>query len=102
KQIEDGVGAGRSTQADMEQARARLAQSRATESNTRQALRTAEALYRREVGGFPGELQLPATPYNALAASVDAEVDGALSHSPTLDIFESDIEVAYAESQGTK
>jgi len=83
EQIQDGVAAGRSTQADMEQVRARLAQSRATESSTRQALRTAEALYRREVG-------------------VESEVVQVVSHSPTLDIFAADIETAYAEAKQTK
>ncbi len=102
QQIEDGVGAGRSTDADMQQVRARLAQARATESSTRQALRAAEAQYRQEVGDAPGDLKLPTTPYEGLGSSVEAEVDKALSFSPTLDIFESDIEVAYAESLGTK
>ena len=100
-QIEDGVGAGRSTQADFEQARARLSQAQATESSTRQSLRTAEAQYKREVGQMPGTLSLPETPYTALAQSVDSEVDKALSHSPTLDIFASDIEVTRAESDQT-
>lgn len=101
-QIEEGVAAGRSTQADTDQARARLAQSRATEASTRQALRTAEAQYREEVGENPGNLSLPTTPFDALAADVEAEVDRSLSHSPTLDIFEADIETAYAESKSTK
>lgn len=101
-QIEQGVGAGRSTQADLEQARARLAQARATESSTRQALRNAEAKYREEVGAAPGDLKMPATPYEGVAASVDAEVEKTLASSPTLDIYEADIETAYAESQGTQ
>jgi adhesin transport system outer membrane protein len=102
QQIDQGVSAGRSTQADMEQAKARLAAARATESSTRQALRVAEAQYRQEVGDAPGQLTLPVIPYDALAADVGLEVDKALSHSPTLDIFESDIEVAYAESLKTR
>ncbi len=102
EQIQDGVSAGRSTQADMEQAKARLASSRATESSTRQALRNAEAQYRREVGDPPGQLTLPVIPYDSLTADVEEEVLKALAYSPTLDIFESDIEVAYAEAQGTR
>lgn len=101
-QIGDGVSAGRSTQADLEQAKARLAQAKATESSTRQALRNAEAQYRREVGDAPGQLTLPVIPYDVLAANVGDEVDMALAHSPTLDIFESDIEVAYAEAIQTR
>lgn len=101
-QIEQGVMAGRTTQADMEQAKARLAAARATEANTRQALRNAEAQYRAEVGDAPGQLELPVIPYDVLAEDVDAEVQKTLSHSPTLDIFESDIEVAYAEAIQTR
>lgn len=101
-QISDGVTAGRSTQADGEQAKSRLAAARATESNTRQALRNAEAEYRKQVGDAPGELQMPAVPFDALEEDVDAEVLKTLAHSPTLEIYTSDIEVAYAEAQGTK
>jgi len=45
-QIQAGVTGGRSTQADLEQAKARLSASKATESNTRQALTPAAAKYR--------------------------------------------------------
>ena len=102
QQIQDGVGAGRSTQADLEQARARLANAQANESNTRQSLRTAEAQYNREVGQMPGNLQLTQAPFEAIAQSVDAEVQQTLSFSPTLDIFASDIEVAKAEYNQTQ
>ncbi|MGH1376023.1 MAG: TolC family outer membrane protein [Alphaproteobacteria bacterium] len=101
-QIEDGISAGRSTRADGEQAKARLASARATEASTREALRIAEANYRTEVGDPAGELELPVVPYEILSANVEAEVLQTLSHSPTLDIFAADIEVAYAEAQGTK
>jgi adhesin transport system outer membrane protein len=99
-QIRQGVEAGRSTDADNQQANARLAAARATE--IRQSLRTAEAKYRQEVGDSAGQLTLPEVPYGSLTQDVDQEVEKALAYSPTLDIFESDIEVAYAESQGTK
>lgn len=102
QQIEDGVSAGRSTQADLEQAKARLAAAKATESSTRQALRVAEASYRKDVGDEPGQLQMPGVPYEQLDADVSQEVEKTLAYSPTLDIFESDIEVAYAESLKTK
>ncbi len=101
-QIEDGISAGRSTRADGEQAKARLASARATEASTREALRIAEANYRTEVGDPAGELELPVVPYEILSANVEEEVLKTLSHSPTLDIFAADIEVAYAEAQGTK
>tara|TARA_R110002095_G_scaffold215749_1_gene210851 strand:+ start:870 stop:2270 length:1401 start_codon:yes stop_codon:yes gene_type:complete len=102
EQIQDGVKAGRSTKADGEQAKARLAAARATESSTLQALRTAQASYRKEVGDAAGDLQLPVIPFELLAEDVDQEVLKTLSNSPTLDIFTADIEVAYAEAQGTK
>jgi adhesin transport system outer membrane protein len=102
EQIEDGVSGGRSTQADLEQARARLSQARATETDTRQALRNAEASYREETSNAPGQLALPVVPYDQLAADVDQEVNQTLAYSPTLDIFSADVEVAYAEAQKTK
>lgn len=101
-QIQSGVEGGRSTQADHEQAKARLAQARATEANTRQALRNAEANYIAETGDEPGQLSLPVTPFDVLTADVNQEVDKTLAYSPTLDVYESDIEVAYAEAQQTK
>jgi len=79
-----------------------VAQARATETDTRQALRNAESRYRQEVGDVPGQLSMPQTPFEKLAADVDNEVLLSLAHSPTLDIFASDIEVAYAESLGTR
>jgi adhesin transport system outer membrane protein len=99
--IQEGVEAGRSTQADMEQIKARLASAKAQESTVRQQLRIAESNFRREVGDDPRDLVLPTIPLNSLAANVEEEVKSALSQSPTLDIFESDVQVAYAEYKGT-
>lgn len=101
-QIAEAVDAGHVTGADHEQAKARLAAARATESTTRQALRNAENRYRQEVGDPPGQLTVPVAPYDSLASDVEREVEKSLAYSPTLDIFEADIEVAYAEAQGTK
>lgn len=99
--IQDGVSAGRSTQADLEQIKARLASARAQESTIRQQLRIAESNFRREVGDDPRDLVLPAIPVNALSANVEEEAKTAITQSPTLDIFNSDVNVAYAEYQGT-
>jgi len=99
--IQEGVSAGRSTQADLEQIKARLASARAQESTVMQQLRIAEANFRREVGADPRDLVLPAIPVNALTANVDEEVKVAITQSPTLSIFESDVKVAYAEKHGT-
>lgn len=99
--IQEGVDAGRSTQADLEQIKARLASARAQESTIRQQLRIAESNFRREVGNDPRDLVLPAVPVNALTANVEEEVKAAITQSPTLDIFEADTRVAYAEYKGT-
>ncbi len=101
-QIQDGINAGRSTQADGEQAKARLASARATESDTLQALRNAESQYKMEVGDPAGDLDMPIIPYETLSPDVEQEIVQTMAYSPTLDIFTADIEVAYAESQGTK
>lgn len=102
EQIEDSAQAGRSTQADNEQARSRMAAARATEASVREQLRFAEASYIREVGDAPAELQLPLAPVDGLSADVEREVKLALHQSPTVDIFEADIEVAHAEMEGAK
>lgn len=99
--IEEGVTAGRSTQADLEQVKARLANSRAQEASIREQLRVAESNFQRQVGDMPKDLVLPSIPVDALSADVDAEVQAALAQSPTLDIRSSDENVAYAEYQGT-
>ena len=101
EQIEDAATAGRSTQADVEQAKARLASARAQESNVRLQLRTAESTYIRHVGDVPKNLAMPMVPVDLLASNVEEEVKIAITTSPTLDIFESDIEVAESEWRGT-
>lgn len=99
--IEEGVNAGRSTAADLEQIKARLAAARAQESTTRQSLRNAESRFQQEVGDMPKDLVMPAVPVDAIAADVEGEVKNAMVTSPTVAVRESDIEVAYNEYQGT-
>jgi adhesin transport system outer membrane protein len=99
--IEEGVNAGRSTAADLEQIKARLAAARAQESTVRQQLRNAESSFQRNVGEMPKDLVMPAVPVNAIAADVEAEVKNALATSPTLAVRASDVEVAYNEYKGT-
>lgn len=99
--IEEGVNAGRSTSADLEQIKARLSSARAQESSVRQQLRNAESKFQQEVGDMPKDLVMPAVPVNAVAADVEAEVKTALAQSPTLSVRESDVEVAYNEYKGT-
>lgn len=102
EQIEDSATAGRTTQADIEQARARLAAARAQEASIREALRIAEAAYIRDVGDQPKDLIMPLVPVDALEKDVEQEVKISLHQSPTIDIFEADIQVAHAEYEGTK
>lgn len=97
EQITDSSQVGRSTQADSEQARARLAAARAQEASIREALRTAEAAYIREVGEVPQNLVMPAVPHERLNANVEVEVKTALVQNPTISIAESDITVAGEE-----
>ncbi len=101
-QIEQSGDAGRTTEADVVQVQARLAQARADEASSREALRNAESTYRREVGDVPGELVIPLVPYDRLSASIESEVQIALHQSPTLDVFEADVMVANAEHEGSK
>lgn len=101
-QIDDSAQAGRSTQADVEQVRARLASARAQESSSRQQLRFAESTFIQEIGDPPGDLDMPLIPVDALEGNVDEEVKIALHQSPTIEIFEADIDVAHAEFKGSK
>ena len=101
-QIADATGAGRSTRADVEQTNARVASARAQEANVRQALRTAEAGYRKAVGDVPQlDLQRPNPPADVISNDVDDQVKVTLTQSPTLDTFEADVNVAEAESKGS-
>lgn len=102
EQIQDSATAGRSTEADMEQAKARLASARANEASVREALRVAEASFIRDVGDQPQDLVMPMVPVDALSANVEDQVKVALHQSPTLDIFEADIQVAHNEFEGAK
>lgn len=101
-QISDSAQAGRTTQADVQQGNARLAAARALEASVREALRQAEATYIREVGDPPQDLVMPMVPVDVLSQDVEREVKLALHQSPTLAIFEADIEVAHAEFEGSK
>lgn len=101
EQIADSAAAGRSTDADNEQVKARLAAARAQEASSREALRIAEASFIEQVGDLPQDLVMPLVPVDALSANADEEVKKALTQSPTLDIFEADIQVAHKEFKGS-
>ena len=103
QQIEDSANAGRSTRADLEQTKARLNAAEAQEAVVRQSLNDAESKYRRRVGDAPQpDLQVPVAPRQILESNVDNEVKQVLTHSPTLDTKEADVNVAAAEREAAK
>jgi len=101
-QIADSANAGRSTEADNEQAKARLASSRANEASVREALRVAEANFIQQVGDPAQDLVMPLVPVEALEKNLEEEVKISLHQSPTLDIYEADVQVAHEEFEKSK
>ena len=100
-EIMDTAQAGRSTEADVAQSEARLAAAKANVSSVKEALRTAEANYIREVGENPDVLVMPVLPVEAVSENVDEAVKVALTTSPTLGIFEADMGVAWQEYEAS-
>lgn len=102
-QIVESADAGRTTQADVEQTKARLNAAEAQKSAVEESLRNADTNYRRIVGdSAQPDIQIPVPPRQLLEPDVDSEVKQALTHSPTLDTKEADVNVADAERQATK
>lgn len=99
--IQTGATAGTVTEGDVSQANARLAQARATVSSTEEALRNAESLFIQKVGDVPGDMAFPDIPRAKLPATVDDAVRTAITQSPTLAVYESDLKVAHAEFEGS-
>ena len=92
--------AGTVTEGDVQQALARLSQARATLSSTEELLRNAESLFIQKVGEMPGQMAFPEVPRDKLPTTVEEAVRRAVTQSPTLSIFESDIKVSEAEYKG--
>lgn len=99
--IKTGANAGTVTEGDVAQANARLANARATVASTEQALREGEALFIQKVGEMPGDMAFPTIPRDHLPQSVDDAVRLAVTNSPTLAVFESDMKVSHAEYEGS-
>lgn len=95
--IETGAQAGTVTDGDVSQASARQAQARSTVSLTEEALRQAEALFIQKVGDTPGTMALPEVPRDKLPANIEDAVREAITRSPTLAVYESDVKVAGEE-----
>lgn len=101
-EIMASINAGRSTEADIAQAEARLASAKANEASVKEALRVAESTYIREVGEKPDVLIMPVLPVEAVSADIDNAVTAAVTQSPTLGIFEADMDVAWQEYEATE
>ncbi len=95
--IQTGASAGTVTEGDVQQAIARTAAARSIVSSTEQDLREAEALFIQKAGEMPSDMAFPDIPRANLPASVDEAVRIAITNSPTLNVFESDILVAQEE-----
>jgi len=100
-EIEATAMGGRTTQADVAQAQARLASARANEANVKEALRVAESRYIAEVGEKPDILIMPVLPIEAVSSDINSAVTEAMTNSPTLGIFENDMDVAWSEYEAT-
>lgn len=100
-EITASVSAGRSTEADTAQAEARVASAKANEAIVKESLRVAESRYIREVGEKPDILIMPVLPVESVSADIDSAVTAAVTNSPTLGIFEADMDVAWEEYEAT-
>lgn len=95
--ISAGASGGTVTEGDVQQANARTANARAIVASTEQALREAEALFIQKAGDMPGDMAFPDIPRANLPANVEDAVRIAMTNSPTLNVYESDIKVAQEE-----
>ncbi len=102
KDIERRARGGAGNKADVEQAKARVAQAEAARTQVEGDLRSAEARYNSLVGQFPGDLVRPTVPMDYMPATEQAAVDAALADSPTVDVREMDVDVAGSELKQTK
>jgi adhesin transport system outer membrane protein len=92
---------GAGNRADVEQAKARVAQAEAARTQNEGNLRDAEARYNSVVGKFPGDLSRPQAPMTYMPTTEEAAVQVALTDSPTIDVREADIDVSSAELKQT-
>ncbi|HYD16977.1 MAG TPA: TolC family outer membrane protein [Patescibacteria group bacterium] len=99
--IQTGADAGTVTEGDVSQANARVAQAQSVVSSTEESLRRGEALFIQKVGDTPADMEFPIIPKDKLRQNVDDSVRLAITNSPTLAVFESDVNVATSEYEGT-
>lgn len=101
-EIRSGAQAGRSTEADVNQAESRVANARANEASVRQSLRNAESGFKKASGETADILVMPKVPTEQLQPTVDDAVKVAMTDTPTLGIYESDANVAWQEYEKSK
>lgn len=99
--IQTGANAGTVTEGDVQQANARLAQSRATVSATMESLHNAESLFIQKVGEMPADMMFPNIPKDKLPTTIEDAVRTAETNSPTIAVVDADLKVAHAEYQGS-
>ncbi len=95
--LQQRQASGAGTMADVSQTRARLARSEATLAQTANDLGDAESFYTRVTGQFPGELNRPAFPADALPQNLDDAVKLATHAAPAVRSAETDVDVQDAE-----
>lgn len=96
KQIKDNVDAGRSTEADEQQARARLARAEALKANIESDLKAAEARFTQEVGMYPPQLATFTSPKREILDDIEKEIAEALITSPEIKSYEARSKAAEA------
>ncbi len=95
--LQQRVAGGVGSSADVSQTEARVSRSRATQAQTANDLRDAEALYARIVGQHPDEIERPSLPMSALPGDLDDALAMVRGGNPTVKIFEADVDAAEAE-----
>ena len=101
-EIRSGTQAGRSTEADVSQAEARVAAARAGEASVRESLRVAESQFIKATGEKPDVLVMPKVPADQLQPNVDEAVKTAVTETPTLGIYAADEDVAWQEYEASQ
>ncbi len=94
--------AGVGTAADEFQTEVRLARARALLAQTRNNLRDSEAVYLRIVGARPGKLTLPGIDIGVLPPGLEAALEHAEKHNPTVLIREANIDAAKSQVDVTE
>ena len=100
--IADSTRSGKTTDADQQQANARLVAAQAEEENVKQSLGVAESDFIRDIGREPKKLASPpAAPVNALEKNLEEEIKVTLAENPTIHISNADYKVAQQEYEAT-